>query len=184
MFKKTDPPRMELNCINCNKNQMIKEPENVQWSAVECDVGCKIDKNGNSLTAKFGCAPVYDANNTVVGARYTFDPAGFQRYQEICGGGCATDDIRPYLGTDFTSKVNKKCSIMDVHHPGSYTSRQVCEFSCPNHYENSVTEKAANKLHCVCSTQDDKRSCEWKMKKVIYRNFEHRNAWKVCRRFN
>ena len=123
MFKKTDPPRMELNCINCAKNQMIKQPENVEWSGVECNVGCKSDKTGNSMTAKFGCAPVYDANNTVVGARYTFDPAGFERYQEICGGGCPVDEIRPYLGSEFTSKVNKKCSIMDVHHPGSYTSK-------------------------------------------------------------
>ena len=131
MFKKTNPPRLELDCTNCNKKQRLTEPENVNWSAVECDVTCKwgsdfvlpgerdISFFVKRRTAKFGCAPVYDANNTVIGARYIFDPAGFGRYQEICGGGCSINDLKPYLGSEFIGS-GKRCSAMDIHNPTNF----------------------------------------------------------------
>ena len=60
MFKKNPFPRLELDCKNCKS----KNADEVEWAGVECNIKCKADKTGNQLgTAKFGCEPVFDADN-------------------------------------------------------------------------------------------------------------------------
>ena len=94
MLKKSGG-RLELDCVNCKK-------DNVVFSKVECQVTCKADKTGNKLSAGFGCEPVYDENNEVIGSRYIFSD-GFHRFQEICGGVYAEHDLYEYLRPELTS---------------------------------------------------------------------------------
>lgn len=82
--------------------------------SVTCEVQCKLDKT-SKLKAKVGCEPVFDESGTVIGARHTYDDAGFGRYQEICGGGCATYDLRTYMGPDIEAVETNKCSKRDHH---------------------------------------------------------------------
>ena len=102
MLKKSGG-RLELDCVNC-------KTDNAVWSKVESQVKCKADKTGNSLSAGFGCEPVYVENNDVIGSRYIFSD-GFKRFQEICGGGCAEHDLHQYLGPEMTSIEASKTFI-------------------------------------------------------------------------
>lgn len=115
MLKKS-AGRLELDCIDCKKDSVV-------WSKVECQISCKADKTGNKLSAGFGCEPVYDENNVVIGSRYIF-PDGFKRFQEICGGGCGEHDLHQFMGPEMTPIETKKCSLRDIHHPDGFTSKQ------------------------------------------------------------
>ena len=95
--------------------------ENGVMKKIECEVKCKADKT-SKLTATVGCEPVFDSNGEVVGARYIHDPAGFDRYQEICGGGCPTYDLRTHMGPDLQSLPTAKCSKVDSHYKVSIES--------------------------------------------------------------
>merc|ERR1711892_884394 len=158
--------RLELDCTDCKK-------DNVVWSKVECQVSCKADKSGNKLSAGFGCEPVFDENNAVIGSRYIFAD-GFKRFQEICGGGCTEQELHEYLGPAVSSVYAKKCSVRDVHHPGSFTSKQYCQFSCPSHHDKNIELTTTNSLYCKCETMDvstdgvSKRECNWRIKKGGY----------------
>merc|ERR1711892_564158 len=160
---KTSAGRLELDCTDCKK-------DNVVWSKVECQVSCKADKSGNKLSAGFGCEPVFDENNAVIGSRYIFAD-GFKRFQEICGGGCTEQELHEYLGPAVSSVYAKKCSVRDVHHPGSFTSKQYCQFSCPSHHDKNIELTTENSLYCKCETMDvsidgvSKRECNWRIKK-------------------
>ena len=71
--------------------------------------------------------------------------------------------------------------IMDVHHRGSYTSKQQCQFYCLADDEsyghpNTGMLPLWTNIHCVCETEDDKRVCDWRLKaKGKYRQLGYRN---------
>ena len=85
-----------------------------KMKSVTCKAQCKLDKQ-SKLTATIGCEPVFDASGTVVGARHIYDDAGFGRYQEICGGGCAPYNLRSFMGPDIEAVETSKCSKRDGH---------------------------------------------------------------------
>lgn len=52
--------QFQLDCVNC------KDKNNIQWSAVECDIGCKKDKKGTNQINPFLCLfAVYYTENSV-----------------------------------------------------------------------------------------------------------------------
>ena len=178
MLKKT-AARLELNCVNCKK-------DNVVFSKVECQVKCKADRQSR-LSASFGCEPVYDEHNVVVGSRYIFSE-GFHRFKEICGSGCAVRDLHPYLGPELEPLSGRKCLNRDIHHRGSFASKQFCKFSCPSHHGNTYgwPTLQSTDLMCRCDTvhEDgrDKRQCQWRLKKGL-RDFDatnHRGDYFDC----
>lgn len=149
--------QLQLNCTDCRKWKTR------EFSAVECDISCKIDKKGNKLTAKFRCEPVRDENGKVIGARNVYDPAGFGRYQEICGAGCPMSTISNYMGSTTSGVFQKPCSKRDSHNPTNYIPKSRCKFECESNsaYSTTTKEKTGKPLTCTCKTEDDVRKCKW-----------------------
>jgi hypothetical protein len=138
-----------------------QDKNNVQWSVVECEIGCKKDKKGNQLKSKFRCEPVYDSTGTqVIGARSVYEHL---RFQEICGGGCSMDPVADYMGSTTANVPSKKCGDKDCHNVQNFLPLSKCNFDC-DLAKNPSTKKKTNKImNCACKTENNARSCKWKI---------------------
>ena len=98
----------------------------------------------------------------------------------------------------MTPQSGNKCKTMDLHNPGSFTSRQSCFFNCPANHDESITHQTERALYCECTsvkvsnaalslscnflvflllkqkTVNNKRECDWKIKKKGFPELDDR----------
>jgi len=145
--------QLQLDCVNC------KNKQTVQWSAVECDIGCRKDKKANKLKTTFRCEPVTNAAGKVIGARAVYDHL---RFQEICGGGCTMESVTDHMGSTTKNLPTGKCGAKDPH-TGNFMPLSKCHFNCDSGADASIKKKTNRIMACICKTESDARSCKWKI---------------------